>query len=33
VQVVARLWRDDVALAVARELEQALGGWQPPPLD
>jgi amidase len=33
VQVVARPWRDDVALAVAQELEQALGGWQPPPLD
>lgn len=33
VQVVARPWRDDVALAVARELERALGGWQPPPLD
>lgn len=32
VQVVARPWRDDVALAVAYELEQALGGWQPPPL-
>jgi amidase len=30
VQVVARPWRDDVALAVAAELEQALGGWQPP---
>ena len=32
VQVVARPWREDVALAVARKLEQALGGWQPPPL-
>jgi amidase len=31
VQIVARPWRDDVALAVAAELEQALGGWQPPP--
>jgi amidase len=30
VQVVARPWRDDVALAVAAELERALGGWQPP---
>lgn len=28
VQVVARPWRDDVALAVAAFLEQALGGWQ-----
>lgn len=32
VQVVARPWRDDVALAVAGELERALGGWQPPSL-
>ncbi len=32
VQVVARPWREDVALAVARKLEQALGGWQPPAL-
>lgn len=30
VQVVARPWRDDVALAAAQELEKALGGWQPP---
>lgn len=29
VQVVARPWRDDVALAVAGELERVLGGWQP----
>ncbi|HAJ35472.1 MAG TPA: amidase [Chloroflexi bacterium] len=28
VQVVARPWRDDVALAVAAWLEQACGGWQ-----
>jgi amidase len=33
VQVVARPWRDDVALAVAQAIERALGGWQPPPLD
>ncbi len=33
VQVVARPWRDDVALAVARELERDLGGWQSPMLD
>jgi amidase len=33
VQVVARPWRDDVALAAAQELEKALGGWQPPRLD
>jgi amidase len=28
VQVVARPWRDDVALAVAAHLEQTLGGWR-----
>jgi amidase len=32
VQVVARPWREDVALAVAQVLEDALGGWQRPPL-
>jgi amidase len=31
VQVVARPWREDVALAVAQHIESALGGWQPPP--
>jgi amidase len=31
VQVVARPWRDDVALAVAQVIEQEFGGWQPPP--
>ena len=30
VQVVARPWREDVALAVARYLEKTLGGWQRP---
>ena len=30
VQVVARPWRDDVALAVAHRLEQVLGGYQRP---
>ncbi len=30
VQVVARPWRDDLALAVALAIERALGGWQPP---
>lgn len=30
VQVVARPWREDVALAVAHHLETRLGGWQPP---
>jgi amidase len=33
VQIVARPWRDDVALAVAQAIESALGGWQPPALD
>ena len=32
VQIVARPWREDVALAVAQHLETALGGWQRPPL-
>jgi len=32
VQVVARAWREDVALAVASQLESALGGFQPPSL-
>ena len=32
VQVVARPWRDDVALAVAQALERALGGWRAPAL-
>jgi amidase len=32
VQVVARPWREDVALAVALHIEKALVGWQPPPL-
>jgi amidase len=31
VQVVARPWRDHVALAVAQLIEGALGGWQPAP--
>jgi amidase len=30
VQVVARPWREDVALAVAQHLEVALGGWRRP---
>jgi len=30
VQVVARPWRDEVALAVAAFLEAHFGGWQPP---
>jgi len=32
VQVVARPWREDVALAIAQLLETALGGWQHPSL-
>jgi amidase len=32
VQVVARPWRDDVAIAGAYRIQQALGGWQKPPL-
>lgn len=32
VQMVARPWREDVALAVAQHIETALGGWQRPPL-
>ena len=32
VQIIARPWREDVALAVAHYLETNLGGWQPPPL-
>ncbi len=33
VQIVARPWREDVALAVAQSIERALGGWQPPSLE
>jgi len=32
VQVVARPWREDVALAVAGWLEEAFGGWKAPAL-
>jgi amidase len=32
VQMVAKSWRDDIALAVASKLEQMFGGWQPPHL-
>ncbi len=32
VQLVARPWREEVALAVAQHLETALGDWQRPPL-
>ena len=30
VQVSARPWREDVALAVARHLEEVFGGWKMP---
>ncbi|MFW9967005.1 MAG: amidase [Candidatus Thorarchaeota archaeon] len=30
IQIVARPWREDVALAVAKYIEQKFGGWQPP---
>jgi amidase len=33
VQIVARPWRDDVALAAGQAIERALGGWQPPKLN
>jgi amidase len=29
-QIVARPWREDVALAAAMAVETALGGWQAP---
>ena len=32
VQVVARPWREDVALAVAQEIERVTGGWHAPAL-
>jgi amidase len=32
VQIAARPWREDVALALAKVLQDELGGWQPPPL-
>ena len=32
VQLVARPWRDDVALAAALRVERELGGWAPPSL-
>lgn len=32
IQVIARPWREDVALAIARRLEQLLGGWRAPAL-
>ncbi len=32
VQIVARPWREDVALAIAQHVEKTFGGWQRPPL-
>jgi amidase len=32
VQIISRPWREDIALAIARHLEQTLGGWRRPPL-
>lgn len=32
VQLVARPWRDDLALAAAAAVEEGLGGWRPPDL-
>lgn len=32
VQLVARPWREDVALAAAAAVESSLGGWRPPAL-
>ena len=31
VQVVARPWREDVAIAVAQHIQSTFGGWQRPP--
>jgi amidase len=32
VQLVARPWEDHVALALAQRIEEAFGGWKPPPV-
>jgi amidase len=32
VQVVARVWREDVALAAAQQIEATTGGWRRPPI-
>ena len=32
VHIAARPWREDVALAIASEIEKTTGGWQRPPL-
>lgn len=33
VQVLAKAWREDIVLAVAKQIEQAMGGYQKPPMD
>ncbi len=33
VQIVSRAWREDIGLAIARTIETALGGWQPPAIE
>lgn len=30
IQIVGRPWREDIVLAVAKELESQFGGWKPP---
>jgi amidase len=32
VQIAAHPWREDVALALARQLEERFGGWRPTPM-
>jgi amidase len=32
VQIVGRPWREDIVLALARQVEQSLGGYQAPPI-
>ncbi|TXT33509.1 MAG: amidase, partial [Planctomycetota bacterium] len=32
IQIVGRPWREDVVLALARQIEQSLGGFQTPPI-
>ena len=32
VQIVARPWKEDTALAAAQRIETDLGGWRPPPI-
>jgi Asp-tRNA(Asn)/Glu-tRNA(Gln) amidotransferase A subunit family amidase len=31
VQVVGEVWREDVVIATARQIEATVGGWSPPP--